>query len=206
MCEWLLSISHRHVPWRQCHDKTLGRARRQGKRLRYLRLALFLAILFLSHKTCLLKTPACIGTPGIYGGAVACIPICAIECAQPLDDNVFNRKVYSGNFLKSLKPKAERQHALFPGRFDIEHVRNATTIGDFDDAYVAPIYGFRDKFDYYEQCGSKRYLPHIRVPHYILHALDDPFMDRQTLPSPVDVGAGTVRITYTEHGGHLGYM
>ena len=82
---------------------------------------------------------------GIIGGAVACVPMNALQCQPKLDCDVFNRKVYSNNFLKSLVPKAERQHRRFPGRFDIDQVRAASTLGDFDDAFIAPIYGFRDK-------------------------------------------------------------
>jgi len=29
--------------------------------------------------------------------------------------------------------------------------RTAQTLGDFDDAFIAPVYGFRDKYDYYTQ-------------------------------------------------------
>jgi hypothetical protein len=39
-------------------------------------------------------------------------------------------QVYSGNFLKSLKPKAERQYQKFKDRFDIEKVRGAQTLGN----------------------------------------------------------------------------
>jgi hypothetical protein len=39
-------------------------------------------------------------------------------------------QVYSGNFLKSLKPKAERQYQKFKDRFDIEKVRAAKTLGN----------------------------------------------------------------------------
>jgi predicted alpha/beta-fold hydrolase len=82
---------------------------------------------------------------GICGGAVACVPMNALQCQPQLDTNSFNRKVYSGNFLKSLKPKAELQHTRFPDRFDIERVRAASTLGDFDEAFIAPVYGFKDK-------------------------------------------------------------
>ena len=46
----------------------------------------------------------------------------------------------------------------------------------------------------------------MRVPHYILNALDDPFIDRDSLPTEADVGAGAVRLRYTRHGGHCGYL
>jgi len=33
---------------------------------------------------------------GIYGGAVACVPMNALQCQPTLDNNAFNRKVDSG--------------------------------------------------------------------------------------------------------------
>ena len=85
--------------------------------------------------------------------------------------------MYSKNFLNTLKLKAERQYELFPGSFDIEAIRRSTTIGEFDDAYIAKIYGFADKFDYYEKCGSKSFLKKIQVPTVAINTIDDPFMD-----------------------------
>ncbi len=104
-----------------------------------------------------------------------------------------------------MKAKAERQIVRFPGAFDIEKVRTATTIGDYDDLVVAAVYGFKDKFDYYRQCGSKWFLHKIRVPTIAINALDDPFIDRLSLPTPEDVGDASVRLIYHEHGGHCGF-
>jgi hypothetical protein len=39
-----------------------------------------------------------------------------------------------------------------------------------------------------------------------MNALDDPFIDRKSLPTPADIGSGTVRLVYTQHGGHCGYI
>jgi hypothetical protein len=33
---------------------------------------------------------------GIYGGAVACVPMNALQCQPTLDNNAFNRKVDYG--------------------------------------------------------------------------------------------------------------
>jgi predicted alpha/beta-fold hydrolase len=32
-------------------------------------------------------------------------------------------------------------------------VQAAATLGEFDDAFIAPVYGFKDKEDYYTQSG-----------------------------------------------------
>ena len=79
-----------------------------------------------------------------------CNSLRSLQLCQPrLDASGFNRNVYSRNFLKTLKRKTEDQYArgLLDGvpRFSIEKVRAATTIGEFDDAVVAPVYGFKDK-------------------------------------------------------------
>jgi predicted alpha/beta-fold hydrolase len=102
-------------------------------------------------------------------------------------------------------PKAEAQHKRFPDAFDIEAVRNCTTIGEFDDAYIARIYNFKDRYDYYRQCGSKWFLPTIRVPTFAINAIDDPFIDERALPTPADVGDAPVRLIYHAHGGHCGF-
>lgn len=107
--------------------------------------------------------------------------------------------------MKTLKAKAEKQHLRFTVPFDIEKVRASTTIGDYDDLVVASVYGFKDKFDYYEQSGSKRFLSSIRVPAIAINAVDDPFIDPLTLPTADVVGDGSVRLIYHEHGGHCGF-
>lgn len=108
--------------------------------------------------------------------------------------------------METLKRKGEVQIARFPGAFDIEAVRAAKTVGDFDDAFIAKIYGFADKFDYYERSGSIRYLSRIRVPTVAINAIDDPFIDEAGLPKPEeDVKEASVRLIYHPQGGHCGF-
>ena len=71
----------------------------------------------------------------IFGAAVTCVPFDPVASQYKLDQG-FNRAVYSMNFLRTLIKKAERQHIRFPGAFDIDKVRNSTTIGEFDDAFI----------------------------------------------------------------------
>ena len=94
----------------------------------------------------------------------------------------------------------------FPHAFDINAVRQCTTIGDFDDAYIAKIYGFEDKVDYYRKSGSKWWLNKIRVPTIAINAVDDPFIEASSLPGEADVGSAPVRLIYHEKGGHCGFV
>jgi uncharacterized protein len=109
--------------------------------------------------------------------------------------------------LYTLKKKAEDLVKRFPNApFDIDRVRLATTIGDYDDIVIASVFGFQDKFDYYRQSGSKWFLPLIRVPTIAINALDDPFIDEHSLPTVDDIGDAPVRLVYHSHGGHCGFM
>jgi len=103
--------------------------------------------------------------------------------------------------------KAEKQHKLFPTAFDIEAVRKCKTVADFDEVFFAKIYNFRDREDYYNQCNSKHFLPHIRVPTFVINAIDDPLVDHIALPiHEEDVGhKAPVRLIYHQHGGHCGF-
>ena len=146
----------------------------------------------------------------IMGAAVFCVPFDTVQCQKKIDVG-FSRVVYSGNFLASLKKKAERQYKEFgeknPDFIDIKAIRACSKIGDFDDAFIAPIYGFKNKLDYYTQSASKQYLHKIRVPTIAINAIDDPFVDEYTLPTEKDdIGDAPVRLIYTKTGGHCGYL
>jgi len=142
----------------------------------------------------------------IRGAAVMCVPFDPEAC-QKIIDKGFSKLVYTGNFLNTLKRKAEVQHALHPTSFDLNAVLSATTMGEFDNAFIAKIYGFKDNIDYYRQTGAKRWLRHIRVPTIAMNARDDPFFDEKALPCAVqDVGdLAPVRMIYHEYGGHCGF-
>lgn len=108
--------------------------------------------------------------------------------------------------METLKAKAELEHKQFPHSFDIEAIRACDTIGAFDEAYIARIYGFKDKFDYYDSSGAKRWLHKIRVPAVAINARDDPFVEETALPTAADVGElAPVRLIYHKYGGHCGF-
>jgi len=142
----------------------------------------------------------------IFGAVTMSVPYDAVGAGAAIDDGI-NKYIYAANFLKTLKAKAEVQNKSFPGTFDIEAVRAAKTIGDFDNAFIAAIYKYKDQFDYYLQNGSKAWVHKIRVPVVSINAKDDPFIPEKTLPDPVaDVGEAPVRLIYTKHGGHCGFV
>jgi len=79
-----------------------------------------------------------------------------------------------------------------------------STIWNFDASYTAPVGGYKDVDDYYDQCSGKHYLKNIETSTSILCSLDDPFV-----PPEVFKNASMnshVSIYQPQGGGHMGYI
>ncbi len=113
-------------------------------------------------------------------------------------------QIYTRMFLRTLKPKALRMIARHPGLADAQRVRNARDLGAFDDAFTAPIHGFRDAADYWARASSKPHLHQLRLPSLILNARNDPFQPASVLPD-TRLASDWVRLEQPAHGGHVGF-
>jgi hypothetical protein len=116
----------------------------------------------------------------------------------------FNRQVYTRNFLRTMKARAEAKWAQHPGLFDRERMRRARTLYEFDDVFVAPLHGFAGVEDYWARGSSKPHLRRIRVPTLVLNARNDPFIPAASLPAAHEVGPA-VTLWQPAHGGHVGF-
>lgn len=112
--------------------------------------------------------------------------------------------LYTRLFLRTLKPKALRMIARHPGLADARRVRQARDLHAFDDAFTAPVHGFRDADDYWSRASSRPHLHRLRLPTLILNARNDPFQPATVLP---DTGSTSswVRLEQPAHGGHAGF-
>jgi predicted alpha/beta-fold hydrolase len=159
-----------------------------------------------------------IETYNIYGAAVCGAPFNNEQNVNFLQAPGFNKIVYNGPLLKSLKNFAISQFERFPDSEDVNKVdwaRVATCdeISEFDDAFIAPLFGFESNTDYYRKTSCSNYLDDIRVPTLCLNSADDPFFDPAVFPwdHSCDTIVGRARqspikLVRTEHGGHLGYL
>jgi len=78
------------------------------------------------------------------------------------------------------------------------------TTRDIDAIFTAPVSGFTDRNDYYDQCSSGRYLDQAECPMWMITSADDPFVKAYTYDS-VQTGA-RLRKDILPTGGHLGYL
>ena len=116
----------------------------------------------------------------------------------------FNRLVYTRMFLRSMIPKALRKLEQHPGLFDRERLMAARDLYDFDNAFTAPLHGFRSTEDYWERGSAKPHLHRIRIPALVVNARNDPFIPAGCLPSQQEVGPN-VTLWQPAHGGHVGF-
>jgi predicted alpha/beta-fold hydrolase len=150
---------------------------------------------------------------GERGGAARSIVKHAAAISAPLDlaaagralDRGLNRLLYTRMFLATLRPKSLAKLASFPGLFDPGRVRRARTFREFDDAFTAPLHGFRDVDHYWQSSSSGRWLAHIGVPTLVLNARNDPFLPEADLLAAAAQPASSVLLEFTPRGGHVGF-
>lgn len=136
----------------------------------------------------------------------------AAAVSAPLDlaaaghalDQGLNRVLYTAHFLRTLKAKALRKAARFPGLLDARAIAAATTFRAFDTLVTARLHGFRDADDYWRRVSSKPLLGSVALPTLVLNARNDPFLPSWALPVPDDVPP-TVTLELPETGGHVGF-
>lgn len=116
----------------------------------------------------------------------------------------FNRLVYTRRFLNTMKPKALQKLAQHPGLFNAEALRAARDLYEFDNAFTAPLHGFKNTEDYWSRASAKQHLRQIRVPALVVNARNDPFVPAWSLPRQADVGKH-VTLWQPAHGGHVGF-
>jgi len=112
--------------------------------------------------------------------------------------------VYTRMFLATLKGKALAKIARFPGAASAEAVRGSRNLYEFDNAYTAPVHGFRDTDDYWLRASGKPWLAAVEVPHLVLNARNDPFVPAASLPLPQQVSRFVV-LEQPRQGGHIGF-
>jgi len=151
----------------------------------------------------------------IRGAAVSGAPFNLEHHYRQLIDYDFQRIVYAGSVLKSMKKKVNYLVDRFYGGdpslapFDYDLCMNAKTIAEIEDGMIAPLYGFEDRFDYYKQSASLPVIDKIAVPTFVLNAADDPFFDSDKFPWEKDCevgGIAPIKLVRTDEGGHIGHL
>jgi predicted alpha/beta-fold hydrolase len=151
---------------------------------------------------------------GEQGAAAGAGGARAAAVSAPLDlraagnalDRGLNRMLYTRMFLKSMKASARAKVATHDLPVDTARVAAARTLREFDDAYTAPLHGFRDVNDYWTRASSAPWLSQIRVPTLVLNAKNDPFLPRAALEAATRGVSSAVLLESPDTGGHVGFL
>lgn len=111
-------------------------------------------------------------------------------------------RIYTQNFLQTLKPKCLQKLEQFPGLFERDAMLQARSLYEFDNIVTAPLHGYRDTDDYWNRASAKHVLDDITVPTLVLNARNDPFLPARHLPRSA---AHCVTLDYPMEGGHVGF-
>ena len=114
-------------------------------------------------------------------------------------------QIYQKYLLNKLRKSVTAKAATHPPPVPLTQLAELKTFRQFDNAITAPLHGFRNVDDYYTRSSSRQYLHRIRIPTLIIHALDDPFLPADAIPSDKDL-APSVTLELSPHGGHVGFV
>lgn len=140
----------------------------------------------------------------VRGAVVLSPPFDLRGSAAKIEDSLFG--AYTRYFLKSLVRRAMAKDRQHPGLIDIARVIRSRTIVEFDTHATAPMHGFRDAFDYYDQSSCVRFLPLVRVPTLLLASQDDPYTPHDTIPFDISNQSPWIVPQFPARGGHLGFV
>jgi len=132
-----------------------------------------------------------------------CPPLVLSTCADTI--NTGFARVYQRYLLKLMHGQYAAKQAAYPELELPDLPSDLTTFWKFDDAVTAPLHGFTDVHDYYEQCGARSFVPEIKTPTHLLYALNDPFFTPDVLPGKKEL-PDCVRMHTPEYGGHVGFV
>ena len=141
----------------------------------------------------------------IYQAAsVICAPLDLSSCCDRINSG-FSR-VYQKYLVDMLKASTvEKININLLKNIHEKDLLNIRSIRDFDQMITAPINGFIDASDYYQQASGRDVLNDITTPCLVIHASDDPFLcDKNT--TAISALPEHVNFEISERGGHVGFI
>jgi hypothetical protein len=142
--------------------------------------------------------------PASLMGAVAISVPTHIQSASR-EIHRWHNLLYRYNFMLRLSAKMRVKSLQFPDQYRPPK-RFFHTFKGFDDHFTAPVHGFANAYDYWEQTSSQRYLPHLAHPVLLINARDDTFLSDQCYPRRLAGESRHLHLEIPERGGHVGFV
>ncbi|MDX1943483.1 MAG: alpha/beta fold hydrolase [Saprospiraceae bacterium] len=150
---------------------------------------------------------------GVYGKEVPAQVKKAVAFSSPTDlksgsallDAPSNR-MYKKRFLKKLSKKLEIKAEQFPNNIDLSKLKEVKIWRDFDEFYSAPLCGFKNADEFYEQASAKNFMQGIAVPTLLVNAQNDPILTPECSPVHICEKHSFLHLEMPKQGGHVGFQ
>ncbi|RIV27663.1 alpha/beta fold hydrolase [Fibrisoma montanum] len=150
---------------------------------------------------------------GVHGRHLPDAVRCGIAISSPTDlgasarllDSPSNR-FYRNRFMKKLVLKLQQKADRFPGSIDMTKLQLVKRWQDFDDFFSAPVNGYRDADDFYEQASAVNFMSGITVPTLVLNAQNDPLLSTECSPAWLAQTHPLIHLETPRTGGHVGFV
>lgn len=154
--------------------------------------------------TCLAELGESAYDYNIFGAAVNAVPFDMPKAQMNLNQDGITKSLYGSRLLASMVDRVETAYDRVAFPFPKEEARKCRSIMDMENLVIAPIFGFKDAYDYYEKTSTLPKINQIAVPQLVIQAKGDPFFVGQALPK--EDASRPLRVHQTEYGGHCGYV
>jgi uncharacterized protein len=128
-----------------------------------------------------------------------------IEAAADVLDRPDNL-LYRIRFLRALRKKIREKDRRFPGRLPMEKMRLVRRWRDFDEWFSAPICGYNNAREFYQQASAKNFIEGIRVPTLLVNAQNDPILTPACMPFDLAEKHPWFWFENPAGGGHCGFQ
>ena len=123
-------------------------------------------------------------------------------CSLKLDEGFC--KVYTQNFLKTLKQKVKMKEAIIQeAGFCTKTIYSCKNLNAFDEIFTGPLHSYKDAEDYYTRDSAKQFISNIEIPTLLVNAEDDPFLTETCYPHEIQNSRFTLE--RPAYGGHVGF-
>lgn len=140
----------------------------------------------------------------IKSATVFSIP-CDLESGAAILNERSNR-IYFDKFLSRLRIKIEHKANAYPGRLDLSNFDKIEVWRDFDEYFSAPMNGYRNAAEFYEQSSAINFMGDIKIPTLICNAKNDPILPEKCYPTYMCANHQYLYLEIPKTGGHCGFL
>jgi predicted alpha/beta-fold hydrolase len=120
--------------------------------------------------------------------------------------NKRSNKLYRKKFLAKLRIKIEYKASKFPGRIDLSDFDRINEWKDFDEYFSAPLNGYENADEFYEESSAINFMGDIKVPTLVCNAKNDPILAGDCYPKDLCKNHLFLHLEMPKNGGHCGFL